>query len=359
MCMCSIAGFSLSNVSKVSPRKLSHALLVEMDVRGNQASGFAWQSTNGSGLFKNDVAGARLSLRSMPKDADVAVLHTRYATHGSIKVMANNHPVLSPDSQIALVHNGVIYNHNTVRTYIDAKLPEVDSSVIPALLSQYPNDLSKLEMLDGDASVAWLDESERMTLKVARISHSPLCVAQLKDGSFVFASTESILMSALKSIGEKPVYLENVPERTLLTVRGGRLDQVEALPEQNREYEEKFDYSTSHYRNLTSGNKSASGEVCDVAVGATGGRYLASDLGDVFIPSDWYDEDYDGDVPSYANEFPPVENYRVNEFGEYFDLDGQFMGSFDDLVEMGYLPPISRSASRSSFADQTDRDLWD
>ena len=353
MRMCSIAGFSLSNNSKVLPRKLAHALLVEMDVRGNQASGFAWQSTNGSGLFKNDVAGAQLSLKSMPKNADVAVLHTRYATHGSIKVMANNHPVLSPDNQIALVHNGVIYNHNTVRGYIDAKLPEVDSSVIPALLSQYPNDLSKLEMLDGDASVAWLDESERMTLKVARISHSPLCVAQLKDGSFVFASTESILMSALRAIGIKPVYVENVPERTLLTVRSGRLDQVDALPEQNRDYEEKIDYSSSYYRNLTSGNKS--GESCAVPVSPTGGRYVPSGYGDVFIPEDWYDEENSGAEPVYLDDFPEIDGYVVNEFGEYFDKDNQFMGTFDDLVEMGYLSPLERPR----IANRFDGDLYD
>jgi len=353
MHMCSIAGFSLSNNSKVNPRRLSKALLVEMDIRGNQASGFAWQSSEGSGLFKNNVAGTNLSLKMMPKSASVAVLHTRYATHGSVKNMNNNHPVLSPDSQIALVHNGVIYNHNTVRAYIDAKLPEVDSSVIPALLSQYPNDLSKLEMLDGDASVAWLDEGERMTLKVARISHSPLCVAQLKDGSFVFASTESILMSALKSMGEKPVYLENVPERTLLTVRAGRLDQVEPLPEQNAEYEEKIDYSSSYYRNLTSGNKS--GESCDIPTSATGGRYVPSDLGSVFIPEDWYDEEYDGDAPAFVGEFPEIPDYIVNEFGEYFDKDNQFMGSFDDLVEMGYLSPLERPIGYP----QNNRDMWD
>ena len=357
MHMCSIAGFSLSNTSKINPRRLSKALLIEMDVRGNQASGFAWQSDAGSGLFKNNVSGTNLSLKMMPKSASVAVLHTRYATHGSIKVMANNHPVLSPDSQIALVHNGVIYNHNTVRSYIDAKLPEVDSSVIPALLSQYPNDLSKLEMLDGDASVAWLDESERMTLKVARISHSPLCVAQLKDGSFVFASTETILMSALKSVGEKPIYLENVPERTLLTVKGGRLDQVDALPAQNRDFEEKVSYSSSYYRNLTSGNKS--GVVADTDAYGRQGRKLPSDLGDVFIPADWYDEDYDGDAPSYVGEFPEVPSYSVNEFGEYFDKDNIYMGSFDDLVEMGYFPPIESAGRGSPFVDQTEREFWD
>lgn len=349
MHMCSIAGFSLSTNSKINVRKLSHALFVEMDVRGNQAAGFAWQSKGGSGLFKNDVSGANLSLKSMPRDAGVAVLHTRYATHGSSKVMANNHPVLSPDNQIALVHNGVIYNHETVRTYLDGKLPEVDSSVIPALLSQFPNDLSKLEMLDGDASVAWLDESERMTLKVARISHSPLCVAQLKDGSFVFASTESILMSALKVMGLKPIYLENVPERTLLTVRAGRLDQVEVLPEQNAFYQDKISYSSSYYRNLTSGNKS----------GAVQGRKLASDLGDVFIPSDWYDEEYAGEPTDISFEFPQIPDYRVNEFGEYFDKDDIFMGSFDDLVEMGYFSPIAQPDGAAERKPHIYEDMWE
>jgi len=349
MLMCAIAGFSLSNNSKISPRRLSHALLVEMDVRGNQASGFAWQSASGSGLFKKDVAGANLSLKSMPKDVGVAVLHTRYATHGSTKNMANNHPVLSPDRQIALVHNGVIWNHNTVRSFIDAKLPEVDTAVIPALLSQYPNDLSKLEMLDGDASVAWLDEDERLTLKVARISHSPLCVAQLVDGSFVFASTESILMSALKSIGLKPIYLENVPERTLLTVRGGRLDAVEILPEPNPDYEEKFDYSTSYYRNLTSGGHGGGSYT------STGSRRLATDLGDVFIPNDWYDEERIESEPFMADDFPVIQGYSVNEFGEYFDSEGQFMGSFDDLVEMGYLSGRDARFNVAEF----DKGLWD
>lgn len=321
--MCSIAGFSLSRGSVVSPRKLSRALLVEMDVRGNQASGFAWQSPSGAGVFKKDVAGAQLPTKSMPKDAGVVVLHTRYATHGTIKNMANNHPVLSPDKSISLVHNGVIYNHDIVRTHLDATLPEVDTAVIPAILEQFGRDADKFSMLDGDASVAWLDDADRMTLKVARISHSPLVIAQLADGSFVFASTETILLNALKSIDLPVVYMEVVPERVLMTVRDGRLCDVEALPSLDPAFEQKFEYATSKYRDMTSGGWGSADTL--------GYKFNAPST--AFGGGELYQ--FEGLVEQLG--YPIVSGMVANEFGEYFDEVGNYMGSFDDLVETGYI----------------------
>lgn len=365
--MCSIAGFSLSEKSKVQPRRLAKALLIEMDVRGNQASGYAWQSSTGSGVYKKDVAGAQISMKSMSKGARVAVLHTRYATHGSIKVMENNHPVLSPDREIALVHNGVIYNHNTVRAELSNKLPEVDSSVIPALLQEFDRDTDRFEMLDGDAAVAWLDETDRLTLKVARISHSPLCIAQLADGSFVFASTETILWEALRSLKIDPVFFEVVPERSLLTVLNGRLNAVDVLPALNPKYEEfsQFNYSTSYYRNLTSGNKSstssysapksaeASAEVfysngVEGSYPVIGGRAYPTQWGEVFVPEEWFEETADDEVV-FENGYPAIAGYSVNEYGEYFEDDsGVYVGSYDDFVVMGYRPR----------AGKISRDWW-
>ena len=325
--MCSIAGFSLSQNSQVNPRKLSHALLIEMDVRGNQASGFAYQSSTTSGVYKKNVAGANLSVKQMSKGTRLAVLHTRYATHGSAKVMENNHPVLSPDKSISLVHNGVIYNHDLVRQGLDAKLPEVDTAVIPALLEQFDRDTDSFERLDGDASVAWLDESDRLTLKVARVSHSPLVIAQLVDGSFVFASTESILLNALKRVHLDVVYMENVPERVLMTVRDGVLTDVDALPTLNPAYEEKFTYDYRNYRGMTSGGYQFNAP-------QTGGSEIDQNTS-MFASNGYWVEDDDADY--YGFELPKIEGYTVNEFGEYFDADGSYMGSIDDMVEMGYI----------------------
>jgi hypothetical protein len=316
--MCSIGGFSLSTNSRINPRKLANALLTEMDVRGNQASGYAWQSSTGSGVYKKDTSGARLSMKQMSKGTRLAVLHTRYATHGTIRDMANNHPVLSPDKSVALVHNGVIYNHDRVRSEmsIGSILPEVDTAVIPALLQEFDRDTDKFDMLDGDASVAWLDDNDRLVMKLARISHSPLCIAQLADGSFVFASTESILWNALKVAGLAPVYMENVPERVLMTIRDGVLADVEALPELDKKYENDWTsyYSKSSYRGMTAGGKGVS-------------IYTSEPNASIF-----------GDVEDTEMiEFPEVDGMIPNEFGEYFDEAGIYMGSVDDLIETGYL----------------------
>lgn len=336
--MCGIGGFSLSNNSRINPRKISNALLTEMDVRGNQASGYAFQSKADSGVFKKDTAGSRLPLKGMSKSARSVILHTRYATHGTITNMANNHPVQSPDENIALVHNGVIYNHDLVRKSLDFMLPEVDTAVIPAILQQFDMDTNKFSMLDGDASVAWLDENDRGVLKVARISHSPLVVAQSKDGSFFFASTETILLNALKRAGIRPVYVETVPERTLMTVRAGRLDGVETLPDLDPAFEDRGWYNKSSYRGMTAGGHSTSSGIGYGNKSNTYGKVVKyeSAFGDVYVPESW---EQAGDEFGNDDEFPFVSGLSVNTYGEYFDLEGTFVGTVEDLCQWGFIQP--------------------
>lgn len=348
--MCGIAGFSLTKNSKINVRKLSNSLLSELDTRGNQAAGFAFQTRNSQGLFKKAVAGAALPLKSLPRDARTVILHTRYATHGSINVPANNHPVQSPDESISLVHNGVIYNHDLLRTELDITLPEVDSSVIPAILQAYDRDTDKFSMLDGDAAVAWLDDRELGVLRIARISHSPLVIATLKDGSFVFASTPSILEKALKKAGLKATFQEVVSERTLITVRAGRLDEYLELPNTDPEFVDTSWYSQSYYRNLTSGNKanlstSMTRNTYDSMWddedwdGFYSGTQSGSDItpkyvkyqsawGDVEVPRSWVENDY---------RDPYVQGLSCNQYGEYFDEDNNYVGTVDDLYEMGLI----------------------
>lgn len=316
--MCGIGGFSLSVDSKVNARKLAHALLTGLEKRGNQASGYAFHSSNGTGYHKQDVSGSNLPLKAMPKSASSVILHTRLATHGSIRDMANNHPVQSPDSNISLVHNGVIYNHDRVRRELPFKLPEVDTAVIPAILQKYST--AKFSMLDGDAAVAWLDESKRGILNLARISHSPLTVAQLRDGSFVFASTESILTTALDSIDVEFDFIMDVKERTLLTVRNGRIDGMESLPALDPAFEQEMSaYDYKSYRSRTSGNAKG-----------------------LWVEGYGYDDPYTGnmshsDTPStwddYSEGFDDYLNNFVEHEGFYYDYDGTYVGTAETLNE--------------------------
>lgn len=255
--MCGIAGFSLSKTSKIKPRQLSNALLGAIEDRGGMASGFAWQDNEHMGFYKAAVTGSTLSLKTMPKDVRNVILHTRLATHGSIHDNRNNHPVLSPSEDIALVHNGVIYNHHQVRKELGMTLPDVDTSVIPAVIEH--RGLDAIDLLDGDAAIAWFNRKEHNTLHLARYKHSPLVMAQVEDGSFIFCSTEQLLWKVLISMNLMPTWMETASELDYYTIRDGVVASKSMLPEPKHD-DYSFDYT--YYRHQTSGAKS--GIVSDI-----------------------------------------------------------------------------------------------
>lgn len=306
--MCGIAGFSLTPQSKVNARKLTQALMCQIEKRGNQASGYAWQHGKESGIYKKDVTGSKLSTWNMPRKTKTAILHTRMATHGTIRDMANNHPVTSPNGNIALVHNGVIYNHDRVRKELPYNLPEVDTSVIPAILQKYGKE--RFDMLDGDAAIAWLDEKTPGALNVARVSHSPLWVANLtKDGSFVFASTELLLCTALDSLGLDYEWVMEVPEYTQYTVINGIITDFNSLPATSPEFEDKLVYNPSYYRGITSGGRSW---------------------------NQWEEPLYQTDEELELEDVRNFNDYKAyfHQVGdEYFDEEGIYMGTEETLME--------------------------
>lgn len=310
--MCGIGGFSLSGKSKLNSRRVANVMLTSLERRGNQASGAAWHSNSSVGFLKSPVAGSRLSLKPMPRKTDAVILHTRLATHGSINDARNNHPVQSPSSNIHLVHNGVIYNHELVRKEIDAKLPPVDSSVIPAVLES--GSLEALSKLDGDASIAWLSDNDYGTLKLARISHSPLVIAQVKDGSFFFASTPDILHEVLKKLDLKITFELVMPERTGYAIRSGRIIETLSIPELDPAYEYVYamPQSKSKFRSMTSGNSMWWDDSDDYPTPASESS-----------KADW---EYDFDIF--------LSNFIEMNAGEFFDFDGYYVGDKNTMWEM-------------------------
>ena len=332
--MCGIGGFSLARGSKINPRKLSNALLTGLESRGSQASGFAWQSSRDTGFYKQDTAGSRLPLRGMPSRTHTAILHTRLATHGTVKNSANNHPVMSPDQNIALVHNGVIYNHTRVRKELPFTLPEVDTSVIPAILQQFGYE--RFDMLDGDASVAWLDQTKAGILNVGRFSHSPLWIAQVADGSFVFASTESILITALKRLRLKPTFIQEAPESALYTVVNGIITATTTLPKTAPDYVEKMSTSSyNKFRKMTAGFGGYSDPWDDYI--ATSGDYYGTKEDDEFEDFLWQFVEIDGLFYTYegalvGNKDSMYEVFEDNRYRRYWEDEAKadYRMSFED-----------------------------
>lgn len=86
---------------------------------------------------------------------NTAISHTRWATHGMVNEV-NTHPHVSYDGSVCLVHNGVIENHEQIKTYLIDKgisfNSDTDTEVISNLLSYTFNqivNLKQTERLDG------------------------------------------------------------------------------------------------------------------------------------------------------------------------------------------------------------------
>jgi predicted glutamine amidotransferase len=311
--MCGIAGFSLTPTSKVKTRQLANALLTAIEDRGYMASGFAYQVDSHMGYHKDATPGSMLSLKSLPKDARHVILHTRLATHGAVTDNRNNHPVMSPSENIALVHNGVIYNHKQVRLKIDGDLPDVDTSVIPAVIEQLGVD--SLDVLDGDAAIAWFDRKQHNTLHLARYQHSPLVMCQIEDGSFIFASTEQLLWKVLIQLELMPTWMETAKELDYFTIRDGVVLSSTTLPAP-KVTDTYYDYG--YYRHQTSGAKGSTSSSSPYGSGY-------SSYGDTYYEgygwTDWDDEWEGYYSPNDTRSSCAVPSNHQYDTEEYFDFN--------------------------------------
>jgi hypothetical protein len=232
---------------------------------------------------------------------------------------------LSPSQDIALVHNGVIYNHQEVRFKIDGDLPDVDTSVIPAVIEQLGVD--SLDVLDGDAAIAWFNRNEANTLHLARFQHSPLVMCQIEDGSFIFASTEKLLWEVLVQLDLMPTWMETAKELDYFTIRDGIVLSSSRLPEP-KHYNNYYDYN--YYRHQTAGAKSSS-----TTSGATYNIY-GSQYVEGYGWSEWDDFGEEDDRYFYAESSSDnVNNNRVISIPEYED-------GYEDNIIPFTKPDISR-----------------
>lgn len=152
--MCGIIG-------AVSERDISKILLEglrRLEYRGYDSAGIAVIDNNGR-LKRVRIQGKVQSLADAMQETAVAgntgIAHTRWATHGKPSEQ-NAHPHLS-NGQIALVHNGIIENHDTLRRELIAKgyqfTSETDSEVAAHLIhSHFIQHENLLEAVQSAAS---------------------------------------------------------------------------------------------------------------------------------------------------------------------------------------------------------------
>ncbi len=135
----------------------------------------------------------------------VGIAHTRWATHGGV-TDANAHPHrddASQGHQIAIIHNGIIENYASLKTWLMEKghsfTSETDTEVLAHLIGEfYDGDLeravqSALREVTGAYAIAVMSAEEPDVLVVAR-KGSPLMVG-VGNGEYVVASDASAIVS--------------------------------------------------------------------------------------------------------------------------------------------------------------------
>jgi glutamine---fructose-6-phosphate transaminase (isomerizing) len=186
--------------------------LKRLEYRGYDSAGIA--IVNGSlKRLRSTGRVAELSKRAEQDklDGPVGIAHTRWATHG-VPSERNAHPHVS--SGISVVHNGIIENHEEVRSRLQGEgyvfASDTDTEVIAHLVhSKVEAGATLLEAtrravgeLTGAYAIAVVDEKDPTRLVVARMG-APLLLG-LGEGENFAASDASALVQVTQNV----VYLE-------------------------------------------------------------------------------------------------------------------------------------------------------
>lgn len=224
--MCGIAGYSLGRRSSADRTLAAQALLAAIAERGADAVGYAYRDhTSGYATVVKQRTPASMMLEriEVPETAMQLLMHVRDYTKGHPSIAANNHPVRH--GPVVGIHNGIIVNddellapHSCARAERDMT---VDSEAIFCTAAHTRSDARALEQLRGAMAAAWLDERESKVVYLARGCARPLWLGEGREAVF-FASTE-LALDVVEEYVHVKLRKREIPEGTLLTLRGGEL----------------------------------------------------------------------------------------------------------------------------------------
>ena len=203
--------------------------LKKLEYRGYDSAGLALLAAGSIERVRAVGRVAELQTAASGCSAHTGIAHTRWATHGA-PAEHNAHPHVS--GSIAVVHNGIIENYESLRTELSAQgyvfTSETDTEsiahLIDATLKREPDLFAAVRSvcrrLVGAYAIAVIDHQQPGRIVVAR-EGSPLLLGLGDDGNYAASDA-----SALLQVTRNMVYLENgdIAELTASQVRIERLD---------------------------------------------------------------------------------------------------------------------------------------
>ena len=203
--------------------------LKKLEYRGYDSAGLAVIAGDGIERVRSVGRVAELEAASANTKSVTGIAHTRWATHG-VPSERNAHPHVS--GSIAVVHNGIIENYESLRSELTAQgyvfTSDTDTEsiahLIQATLTKEPDLFKAVHLacrrLVGAYAIAVIDHRQPGKVVVAR-EGSPLLLGVSDSGNYAASDA-----SALLQVTRNMVYLENgdIAELTATAVRITRLD---------------------------------------------------------------------------------------------------------------------------------------
>ncbi|HYQ86217.1 MAG TPA: glutamine--fructose-6-phosphate transaminase (isomerizing) [Bacteroidota bacterium] len=220
--MCGIVGYL--GTREAAPILLEG--LRHLEYRGYDSAGIAVVADNQLHAFRRvgKVKNLAESLNgSLPK-ATLGIAHTRWATHG-VPSESNAHPHTDCTRRIALIHNGIIENHASLRTILERGghrfSSATDTEVLVHLIEEHLRSTDDLEtavrralaQVEGTYGIAVISTHAPGTLIVAR-KGSPLVIG-IGSGEYICASDPTALAGATRRV----IYLSD-GEMAAMTANG-------------------------------------------------------------------------------------------------------------------------------------------
>lgn len=240
--MCGIMGY----IGEKNALPILMKGLARLEYRGYDSAGVACLDQNGSGLWvakeKGKLAALREKVAQIHLLSSLGVGHTRWATHGEPSKV-NAHPHTDCRNQLALVHNGIVENYESLRHELIRKghrfRSQTDTEVLVHLIEEYnrgnlPQALRRaLREARGYFAFALISAEEPERLFVFKRSN-PLVIGVGQRENFIASDVPALLPYTRQVIfleddeyavvGKKEIQLFSLKTHVPLKRRASRID---------------------------------------------------------------------------------------------------------------------------------------
>ncbi|MBL7147981.1 MAG: glutamine--fructose-6-phosphate transaminase (isomerizing) [Nanoarchaeota archaeon] len=205
--MCGIIGY-------IGERDLKSILikgLNSLEYRGYDSAGISFIENNSLKTFKSvgKVKDLDNSLKDIKINSNIGIAHTRWSTTGEV-TLNNAHPHIDCNNQIAVVHNGIIENYSSLKSFLEKNnhkfTSETDTEIIAHLVEHFSKEngieeslIKSLKLIEGAYAIALISNKEPDKIYVAKLS-SPLIIGVGEHENFIASDNNTIIQYTNKVI---------------------------------------------------------------------------------------------------------------------------------------------------------------